>query len=312
LSRILYYFIVKPLSHLPFWALYPLSNFIFFFTYHVFGYRKKTVKNNLRNSFPDKSEEEIKTIQKSFFKHFCDLTLENIKLFNISKTDALDRFKLRNVEILDKYYQEGKSVILVSGHFNNWEMAAVAFDQYTPHQSICIYSPLKDKFFDEKMSQSRSKYGMQMLSKGLVSRSFISNKDKRTITIFAADQSPTYSKQVHWMNFLNQETAVFLGAEIFALKYNYPVIFLKIVKTRRGYYEGTLEVLADNPINSKQGEITELHTRTLEKLIRENPAYWLWSHKRWKRKKTEEELESEITEKSKVPKIGLKSISENA
>ena len=145
------------------------------------------------------------------------------------------------------------------------------------------------KFYDKILGQSRCKYGVEIIEKNYVPRSFVLNKDKLTMTIFGADQSPTYSKQVHWMNFLNQETAVFLGTETFAAKYNYPVIFVKINKVKRGYYEAVLEVLDENPADSEKGKITELHTRYLEKIIMDKPQYWLWSHKRWKRKKTEEE-----------------------
>lgn len=297
MSRIFFYLILKPVSYLPYGVLYALSNLMYFFLYHVFGYRKKTVRQNLLRSFPEKSSGEIKTIEKAFYVHLCDITLENIKLFSMSREEAKKRFQLKNPELMHAYFQQNQSIIAVSGHYSNWEMAAIGFDQYVPHQSICIYTPLKDKFFDRKMRDSRSKYGMQMLPKGLVPRSFISNKDKRTITIFAADQSPTYSKQVHWMRFLNQETAVFLGTEVFARKYNYPVVFLKITKTRRGYYQGELLMLEENPSATGDGQLTEAHTYMLEKIIRENPAFWLWSHKRWKRKMTE----AEKTEAEKNP-----------
>ena len=297
MSRLLYYLLLKPLSFLPLSVLYYLSDVIFFFVYHVFGYRKSVVHNNLLNSFPKKTSEEINEIQKSFFIHLCDLIVEDIKLFSISREEVKARFKIVNTELLTKYYQQGKSIILVGGHFNNWEIAALSFDMYSAHQAIGIYSPLSDKFFDEKLSQSRTKYGVEIISKGLVPRSFILNKNKLTMTIFGADQSPTYSNQVHWMQFLNQETAVHIGTEKFAVKYNYPVIFIKINKVKRGYYEGVLEVLAENPANSKIGDITESHTRYLEKTIIENPSYWLWSHDRWKRKKTDEERKKEIAEK---------------
>ena len=218
----------------------------------------------------------------------------------MSHQEVQERFKIVNTEIFDSYYNQGRSIILVGGHYNNWEIAAMGFDMHTPHQAIGIYSPMSDIFFDKKMGKSRTKYGVEIITKKLVPRSFVSNKNKLTMTIFGADQSPTYSKQVHWTNFLAQETAVHIGTEAFAVKYNYPVIFIKISKIKRGYYEGVLEVLDENPANSKKGEITELHTKCLEKVIHENPQYWLWSHKRWKRKKTEEERRAELEEKAKA------------
>lgn len=289
MSRLLYYLVIKPLSFLPLSLLFLLSDFIFFIVYYLVGYRKSVVHKNLTNSFPEKTPKEIKVIQKEFFSHLADLIVENIKLFSISLEEVKQRFKIVNPEIAEHYYKQGKSIILVGGHYNNWEIAAMCFDIYTPHQAIGIYSPLSDKFYDKVLGQSRIKYGVEIIKKSYVPRSFVLNKDKLTMTIFGADQSPTYSKQVHWMNFLNQETAVFLGTEVFAVKYNYPVVFVKINKIKRGYYEGVLEVLDENPADTEKGKITELHTECLEKMIVEKPQYWLWSHKRWKRKRTEEE-----------------------
>ncbi len=289
MSRLLYYLVIKPLSLLPLRILYFLSDFIFFLIYYVVGYRKSVVNKNLINSFPDKNQEEIEAIQKEFFKHLCDLIVENIKVFSMSLEEIKKRFKIVNTDLLEKYYSQNQSIILVGGHYNNYEIAAISFDIYSPHQAIGIYSPLSDKFFDKIFAQSRTRFGVEIITKGLVPRSFILNKNKLTMTIFGADQSPTYSKKVHWMNFLNQETAVHIGTEIFAVKYNYPVVFIKINKIKRGYYEGEYELLEENPAQTKKGEITELHTKYLEKMIMEKPQYWLWSHKRWKRKKTEEE-----------------------
>jgi KDO2-lipid IV(A) lauroyltransferase len=276
--------------------LYLLSDFLFFLFYKILGYRKSVVNRNLRKSFPGKSPAEIEQIQKDFFIHLCDIIVESIKLFSISIEELQSRFKIVNTEILEKYHQQGRSVILVGGHYNNWEIAAMCFDSITPHQSIGIYTPLSNKFFDRKLGQSRTKYGVQIIPKRQVASTFNLNKENLTMTIFGADQSPTYSRYVYWTTFLNQETAVHVGTEKFAMEYNYPVIFIRIDKVKRGYYEGILEVLVENPKNTKNGEITNLHTQTLEKIIKEKPQYWLWSHKRWKRKKTAEERNTEINE----------------
>lgn len=297
MSRLLYYVVIKPLSFLPLWVLYYLSDFTFVIVYHLIGYRKKVVGKNLKNSFPDKTTKEIEAIQKDFYKHLCDVIVEDVKLFSISREEVQERFKIKNAEIFNQYFDQGRSIILVGGHFNNWEVAAKAFDLCTPHQSIGIYAPLSDKFFEKKLGQSRSEYGVEIIPKAQVPRSFVTNKNRLTMTIFGADQSPTYSKRVHWMNFLNQETAVHIGTELFAVKYNYPVVFISIQKIKRGYYEAVLELVDENPANSKEGEITEKHARLLEKNIVEKPQYWLWSHNRWKRKKTEEERLAETTQK---------------
>ncbi len=292
MSRLLYFLVVKPLSFLPLSFLYYLSDFLFFIVYRVMGYRKSVVNENLKNSFPDKNLEEIEAIQKQFFIHLCDVIIESLRLFSISLKEVQSRFRIINPEILDNLYKESKSIVLVGGHYNNWEIAAMVLDSITPHKAIGIYSPLSDKFFDSKLAESRTKYGVEIVPKNKVTQTFVANKGKLTMTIFGADQSPTYSKFVHWTNFLNQETAVHVGTEYFAVKYNYPVVFIRINKVRRGYYEGVLEVLHDNPQNTRGGEITELHTKTLERIIMEKPQFWLWSHKRWKRKKNHEESTS--------------------
>lgn len=274
---------------MPLGVLYAVSNLAFVILYYVVGYRKSVVEHNLRNSFPNKGTAEIRRVSRQFYRHLCDLLVENVKLFSMSKRELMKRFKILNTEILDKYYLQDRSVILVGGHYNNWEIAAKGFDLYSPHQAVGIYSPLRDKFFERKLNDSRTRFGVEIVPKGAVPRAFVANKDRLTMTIFGADQSPTYNKQVHWTQFLSQETAVHLGTEVFAKKYNYPVVFIEIRKVRRGYYEGVLEVLDENPGTSVKGEITEMHTNKLEKVIEENPQYWLWSHKRWKRKRTAEE-----------------------
>ena len=215
--------------------------------------------------------------------------MESIKLFSISEHELKQRFRIKNESILDKIHHQNRSIILVGGHYNNWEMAAKGFDMNFRHKAVGIYAPLRDKFFEKKLNKSRMEFGVEIVAKAFVPRAFIANKDRLTMTIFGADQSPTYSKGVHWMEFLNQETAVHVGTEVFAMKYNYPVVFIRIDKVKRGFYEGTLEIITENPAALQHGAITERHTRLLERVIQEKPQHWLWSHKRWKRKMTDEE-----------------------
>lgn len=290
MSQAFYYLVIKPLSFLPFWILYGVSDFLFFIIYHATGYRKSVVRKNLTNSFPEKSNDEISKIEKAFFRHLCDVIVESVKLFSITLPELQQRFTIRNPEILDEYYKKGQSILLVGGHYNNWEYAAISLDLQVKHQAIGIYSPMSNKFFDRKFAESRTKFGVQIVPKSEVRQSFSKNQDKLTMTIFGADQSPTYSKRVHWTTFLNQETAVHVGTELFAKIYKYPVFFLEVHKIKRGHYVSDLVLLTDRPQDFKEGEITKLHTEYLEKMIIEKPEYWLWSHKRWKRKKTEEDL----------------------
>jgi len=248
------------------------------------------VLTNIRNSFPEKSHAEHVEITKKFYRHFCDLTLESLKIFTISEKEVNERMILKNPEVADKYFDQGKSVIIAGGHYNNWELFAVAIDAPIKHKTIAIYKPLSSKYFDEKMRQTRSKYGLEMISTKVVKEVFESEKSNLTATIFGVDQSPAYGAKAHWMTFLNQETRVLFGAEKYAKEYDYPVIFGRINKEKRGYYSIEFEDITAHPTQADQGEIIEKITRMLEEDIIKKPEFWLWSHKRWKHKRSDYDI----------------------
>lgn len=279
-----YYLVLKPLSLLPWSLAYGLSNFLYLLLYKVFRYRVKVVNRNLINSFPEKSDKEIRDLRRKFYRHFCDLIVESIKIFSITAEEAKERFKVLNPEVLKPFEEKEQSLIIVGGHYNNWEMLAVGLDSYIKHQSVAIYHRLGNKFMNEKALQSRSKYGLKMISRQEV-KEFFAQDPKMVATIFGADQSPSIAKKVYWMDFLNQDTPVMFGVEKFALEKNSPVIFGEIKKVKRGHYEFRFEVLIEDPSQCKHGQITEAHTKRLEKQIIADPQYWLWTHKRWKRKR---------------------------
>jgi KDO2-lipid IV(A) lauroyltransferase len=285
MSRLFFFMIIKPLSYFPLFVLYYFSDVVYLVVYKLVGYRTKVVNQNLKNSFPDKTVKEIQRIQDGFYRHLCDLIVESIKLFSISSRELKKRFVMLNAEILDRFFDEGRSVILVGGHYNNYEMAGIGINFHCPHQAIGIYAPLSNSFFERAFAKSRSRFGVELVKMKEVAETFENNKKRTTMTIFLSDQSPTYSKFVHWTTFLNQETAVHLGAERFARQYDQPVLFFTLHKVKRGYYEGSYELLCEAPVETPDGEITELHVRALERLIYQDPRFWLWSHKRWKRKR---------------------------
>ena len=287
MSRLLYYLVIKPLSWLPLNVLYVLSDFFYLVLYKGFKYRQVVVRDNLMNSFPGKSIKEIKEIERKFYSHFCDLIVESIRLFSISEKELGQRCKILNPELLDQFYDRGKSLIIVAGHYNNWEMTAAIMGTQVKHHMLGIYTPMSNKFFDGKFLKSRERFGLKMVANKLVKEEFENNKERLTATLFATDQSPTYSKRVHWTRFLNQPTSVFLGAERFAREYDFPVLYGHVNKVKRGYYETEIVILENDPARTPDGEITEMHTNRLEKQIEETPQYWLWTHKRWKRKMQE-------------------------
>ncbi|QCK15085.1 lysophospholipid acyltransferase family protein [Mangrovivirga cuniculi] len=286
-----YYLFIKPLSLLPLRVLYVFSDFLFLIMYYLISYRKEVVFGNMKRVFSDKSENEIEPIAKEFYRHFCDLIIESLKLFSISKKEVINRCRIVNPEVLNKYFEKGKNVSLVCAHHNNWEMAAVAFPPQVGNGLISvIYSPLSNKFFDKKMQKSRSKYGMYLIPKQEVLKFFNTKRERPTMVAFAADQSPQRSnKNVYWMDFLGQETAVMYGTERYSTRYDYSIVYLHIKKVKRGYYELILEDLIADSQATEKGEITEKYTRLMEQDIYDQPAYWLWTHKRWKKKRSEDE-----------------------
>jgi len=284
---LLYYFIIIPISLLPFPLLYKLSDGLYVLFYYVSGYRKKIVLQNIRNSFPEKSEKEQIEICKNFYRHFSDIVVESLKTFTISEKEVKRRLVCNNPEVVNKYFEQNRSVIIAGGHFNNWELFAVGIDGLIKHQSSGIYKPLTNKYFDAKMRKTRGKYGLIMISTKEVKRFLDDNINKLTATSFGSDQSPSNPNNAYWMKFLNQDTGVPYGAEKFAKEYNYPVIYGRLNKVKRGFYSLDFIDITDKPQETAYGEITEKITHLLEKDIKANPQYWLWTHRRWKHKRPE-------------------------
>ncbi len=284
---LLYYLVILPISFLPFPILYALSDGLYVLFFYVIGYRKKIVLNNIKKSFPEKSEKEQIEIAKKFYKHFCDLILESIKTFTISKAEVAKRVVCKNPEMIDKYYDAKRSVIIAGGHYNNWEIFAVGVDVLIKHKAVGIYKPLSNLYFDEKMQVTRGRYGLIMLSTKKVKQFFDDNVNNPIATIFAIDQSPSNPNNCYWMRFLNQDTGILFGVEKYAKEYNFPVVYGRINKEKRGHYSFEFFEVTDNPNATTYGEITEHITKALEKDIVAMPQYWLWTHRRWKHKQPE-------------------------
>ena len=285
MTRILYYIFIIPISLLPYPLLYGLSDFLFIVIYYGIGYRRKVVFANIRNSFPDKSEAERGKIAKKFYRHFCDLTLESLKIFTISEKEVRKRMVFNNVDVPNKYFDQKRSIVIAGGHFNNWELLAVGYADAIKHKGAALYAPLTNLFFDAKMRATRSKYGLNMISIKKAREFFEESKNELTATIFGIDQSPGNPDRCYWTRFLNQDTGVQFGAEKFAKEYDMPVVWGRINKVKRGHYSFDFIEVTDQPRQTAHGEIMERATRMLEKDILDEPAYWLWTHKRWKHKR---------------------------
>jgi len=287
ISALFFYIIIIPISWLPFPLLYGLSDFTFLLLYYVFPYRKKIVLTNLKNSFPEKSEEEIQRICRKFYRHFCDLIFESLKLFTAPLKSVIRRVEVLNKELLESYYKQGKSLVLATGHYANWEWPAITVSLHSQHKGTGIYSKLSNPFFDRKLRETRARFGTLLMSTKEVADFFDAHKNELCTYGFINDQSPSDPKKGHWMKFLNQDTCMLQGVEKYARKFNYPVLYGIITKLKRGQYRIEYVLVNDNPVSSKPFQITEDCARINEQLIRAQPEYWLWTHRRWKLRRPE-------------------------
>lgn len=272
------------ISLLPHWILYGISDFFYFMIYHVFGYRKKVVNENLRNSFPEKSEKEIKDIERKFFRNLTDIMLETVKEFTISPKAIKKRFKFVNPEEFQKHYDNNKSVMMLMGHYTNWEYGVTA-PLWVPQECWAVYGKLENPVMDKYLVRTREKFGFTLYPMEKTYDVMLQHKQGDKLYMFMADQSPHHAKIKYWIQFLNQETPVHIGAEKLSKMLDLAVVFIDIQRVKRGYYEITAHTLFDNPKETAEHEITDKYFEILEGVIRKKPENWLWSHKRWKYKK---------------------------
>jgi len=281
LSRLVIFFLYL-LSLLPFWILYLLSDFLYLVIFYIIGYRRKVVQENLRNAFPNKSEKERKDIEKKYFKYLADLVVETIKLITISEKEVIKRVKATNSDLVETYFQQGKSIIGAVGHYCNWEMAAHRFSFLTEYKRIIVFKPLSNKRADDFFTKVRGRFGAILVPMRKTLRTIAEYRNELTFTVLVSDQTPVQHEAHYFTTFLNQPTAVFLGVEKIAKMTDSAVVFCDIRRVKRGYYEYTLVPMTDNAKDSEPYEITNTHVKYLEMMINRQPEFWLWSHRRWK------------------------------
>ena len=275
-------FLLSLISKLPFSILYLIADLLFFLLFYVAKYRRKVTQTNLLNTFPDKSVEERRSIEKKYYRFLADMIMESLKMNSISPDEVRLRCRLINPEEVQKHYDNGRSVLLASGHYANWEWGNLALALNFKEKLLVIFKPLTDKEFGEYLNTMRARFGAVMVPMKLTLRRIIELKNEKYMFGFASDQTPTLHESQYFTNFLNQPTAVFLGLEKISKTTNHPVVFLHIDRVGRGFYEYTFTTLVEDPGTTSEYEITDLHTQKLEGIIRAKPELWLWSHKRWK------------------------------
>lgn len=267
---------------IPFFLLYPFSDFIRILLSHLFRYRRPLVEQNLIETFPELSQKELRELSWKFYRNLSDVLLEGIKAFTMTRRQLRKRHKVMNPEIALEYNKTKRSIIAVPSHYGNWEWGSMSGAVQLPQQYIVFYKPLGNKWIDRFARWSRSKHGGKLVSIYNTARVFEEYQDKNSIFIMASDQSPTNLGKAYWINFLGRETAFLHGPEAYAKKYDLPVIFVDIQRVKRGYYQLHLELISDKPRETAEGEITKRYASLLEKAIYHQPENWLWSHRRWK------------------------------
>lgn len=283
LAYILIYPILWLISIMPFRILYFISDCLYVLLYHIAGYRKKTVRENLKLALPEKSDEERKIIEKAFYHHLCDLILESIKSMSISEKEMKKRFVFTNVEEILKLEKINKSIILVGGHYASWEWMFI-IQKYINHKGYGIYKRLRNKYFDRLAKRIRARYDTHLITTKETISTLTESKNKGELTIsgFASDQSPKIQKAYHWNEFMGIKVPIHTGAEMLAKKLNMAVVFFSVKKVKRGFYETTFQTLTVKPNEFENYKITDKFMDLVEEQIKEAPEYYLWTHKRWK------------------------------
>jgi len=251
--------------------------------YKLFGYRINTVKKNLNLVFPEKSEDEINDITKKFYHHLCDMIVESIKSLTISEAEMKAHFTFTNVDEIHKLEKANKSIVLMCAHYGSWEWIFI-LQKHINHNGYAIYKRLANKYFDRLVKRIRAKYNSHLITtkETIPILTKAKNRGELTINGFISDQSPKANKAFHWNEFMGIKVPVHTGAEMLAKKLDMAVVFFKVKKIKRGFYETTFETITLNPKEYKDYDITDIFLKFVEKQIYEAPEYYLWTHKRWK------------------------------
>jgi KDO2-lipid IV(A) lauroyltransferase len=306
--KLLYYIVFAVwyvFSLLPLRILYVLSDLLFWLLYAVVGYRKAVIRKNLKESFPEKSEEELRKIERGFYRFFCDYLVETIKMMTISKENIRRRLTFKGTELVDEIVESGQSCAVYLGHLGNWEWVTSLPLWVTPKaQCGQIYHPLENKEFDRLFLYSRQRLGAKCIAMQDTLREILNyRKENQPVVIgYISDQVPFLTNIHHWVDFLHHDTPVLTGTERIARKVNHAVFFLDVHRVRRGYYEAEFKLITREPQKMDEFEITDIYFKLLEESIRRAPEFWLWSHNRWKRTREEFNERFDVVNGKVIPK----------
>lgn len=290
LVYILVYPIIWMLSILPFRILYIKSDVFSLFFYYVIGYRKKMVLNNLKIAFPNKSEKELKSIRRKFYRHFVDIFMEMIKSFTISKKSLDKHYKYTNLELFEELYKDGKSVVLVGSHYANWEWI-VGLSAHIKYNAFAAFTTVNNKYFNNKVLKSRQRFGATFIKTSKIIARMDKNQKEGIQSIYGllSDQSPQLKKTHYWSEFFGVKVPIHTGAEMLAKKYDMNVVYIHTKKIKRGYYETSFELITDDATKYSDYDLSDVFLRKTEQQIIEKPEHYFWTHNRFKHKDKYEE-----------------------
>ena len=281
LQRIFLNFGIGIFRLIPFWLLYRLSDGLYFVLYYLLRIRRKVVRHNLRFIFPNYRLEEIKKIEHQAYRNFCDIILETAKGFTLSPTAMAQRYKILNPELIDPFYEQQRGVIGFIAHMNNWEWG-ISLQRSLKHKAFYIYKQLHNRVADDLIREKRQVSGAELVHKDQMARTLIKNRRNPGFYALIADQRPSGDQEQHVIRFFNRDIRCFAGPEAIAKTFNYPVVYCKIERIKRGYYACTGVLVTDDPKNTAPGEISQRCFDLLEAQIKEQPGSWMWMHKRFK------------------------------
>ncbi|MBR6319836.1 MAG: lysophospholipid acyltransferase family protein [Prevotella sp.] len=295
------------LSLLPWWVHYLLSDAIYLILYRLIGYRVKVVRSNLQSSFPEKSDKELRQIERRFYHSLCDYFVEMVKMMTMSGEEMRRRLVFKGTDTVAECVADGQSCAVYLGHLFNWEwITSLPF--WVPKEAQCgqLYHALENPLFDRLLLSLRQRWGAECIALVDILRKTVEFKRKGVPTVigYIGDQVPHWNNIHHWCWFLNHDTPVMTGAERIAVKYNQALFYMDVSRVKRGYYEAEFKLISRNPKELKEFESVDIYFQMLEQTIRRQPELWLWSHNRWKRTREEFNERFEVVNGKVVPREG--------
>lgn len=280
--------LVFVLRIMPWWMVYAFSDFVYFVLYRVLRYRVALVKTNFSLCFPEKDEDWVNRMTRTYYKYLADIFIESQKALHISSEELLKRFSPRGTEVFNTEPYKSKNLIIIGSHYGNWEYMTRSMPHLMPHEVAGVYRPLTNERIEKYLAKHRSKDGMWLVPVQVAKPAFVEDRGRPVAYTLLADQNPSNPRKSMWIDFLNRETGFIPGAEIYAKRYDYPVVSMLLKRVKRGHYEVHFEAFEPNPAKTEEGEIMRKYAGVLEDWIREDPPYWLWSHRRWKHHRPED------------------------